>query len=173
MSVQVKLPGYPACIEHFSCEELASIDLTMNPWLVEPILSASLSYHQIHHKIQRSRIDKGFWQESFNKGKEDAKSNNECHTQVSTYFGPWIKMARSLVIFPVSTVSMHDASNLWTKSSNLSFWSNLALKSVKSSDFRFWGNFRKKIFFFLFGRVEKEELARYFSSCKLSFQKIQ
>lgn len=47
-----------------------------------------------------------------------------------TYLVPWDKIARSLVIFPASTVSMHEASNLWTKSSNLSLLSNLALKQT-------------------------------------------
>lgn len=47
-----------------------------------------------------------------------------------TYLGPWIKIARSFVIFPDSTVSTHEASNLRTKSSNFSFSSNLALKQT-------------------------------------------
>lgn len=47
-----------------------------------------------------------------------------------TYLGPWVKIARSFVIFPDSTVSTHEASNLRTKSSNLSFSSNLALKQT-------------------------------------------
>ena len=57
----------------------------------------------------------------------------------STYLGPWIRIARSLVIFPDSTVSTHAASNFWVNSRNFSLLSSFALKGE-------WrrGNIRKK-----------------------------
>ena len=45
----------------------------------------------------------------------------------STYLGPWIRIARSLVIFPDSTVSTHAASKFWVKSRNFSLLSSFAL----------------------------------------------
>lgn len=49
----------------------------------------------------------------------------------NTDLGPWIRRARSLVIFPVSTVSMHAVSSFKTKSSNFSCLSSLALQGIE------------------------------------------
>lgn len=43
-----------------------------------------------------------------------------------TYLGPWMMSARSLVILPLSTHSMHAASSFWQKSASAGFSSSFA-----------------------------------------------
>lgn len=50
------------------------------------------------------------------------------------YLDPWIISARSLVIFPDSTVPIHAASSFSVKSNSLALLSNFALLTITNSD---------------------------------------
>jgi hypothetical protein len=54
------------------------------------------------------------------------------HMHKLAYLGPWIRSARSFVIFPESTVSIHADSSFFVKSSSLSFLSSFALKKKRA-----------------------------------------
>lgn len=62
------------------------------------------------------------WNIKFLNNKKELK-----HIHKSSYLGPWVRSARSFVILPDSTVSIHADSSFCVKSSSLSFLSSFAL----------------------------------------------